>query len=341
MPSDSRAADFVYVSVGEKSVIAIYKLDLATGALTPSGEVNVGGAPGALAVDAKQKFLYAAIRSAKSVMTLAIDPTTGGLSSLGTAPVAENPVYLMVDRSGRYLLTSYYGAAKAAIYPIEKSGAVNSAATSIVETDKNPHSIMVDRSNRFVFVPNTGADKVLQYRFNADRGTLTPNEPAEFATGVGTGPRHFYFHPTSNYVYFVNEKGSSVTATTLDRSAGTLAMIETTSTLPDGYAGKNTCAHIEVHPSGKFLYGSNRGHDSIACYSIDAATGKLTSLGQQPTEATPRAFTIDPSGNFLFAAGQASGKLAAYRINTTTGKLEPLAVYSVGKGPAWVLALRM
>lgn len=346
LTTSARAADpsgkiFVYISVGEDKKIAIYQMDTTSGALTPAGELQLEGAPGSLAIDPKHKFLYAAVRSKGTVQTLAIDRQTGGLSPQGTAPVVDNPVYLMVDRGGKYLLTSYYGAAKAAIYPIDRSGTVNSSASAIATTDKNPHSIMVDPSNRFVFVPNTGADKVLQYKFDASAGTLTPNTPPEVAIGPKTGPRHFYFHPTASRVYFVNETGSSVTACELDATSGTLKTLQTISTLPDKFDGKNTCAHIEITPSGKYLYASNRGHDSIACFSIDATSGQLTSLGQQATEATPRAFTIDPTGNFLYAAGQASGKLAAYRIDQATGQLKPLTTYTVGKGPAWVLAAQM
>jgi 6-phosphogluconolactonase len=232
------------------------------------------------------------------------------------------------------LLTAYYGAGKAAVYPIESPGIVGDKATEIVTTDKNPHSIMADPSGKFVFVPNTGADKILQFQFDNRAGKLTPNNPPFVDTEPGSGPRHFYFHPTRKHVYVVNEKNSSVTAFEL-QPPGTLKAFQTISTLPDGFQGSNTCAHIEITPSGKFLYASNRGHDSIACYAIDSDSGQLTSLGQQPTEKTPRAFSLDPNGKFLLSAGQGSGQLATYRIEDS-GKLRPLSVYTVGKGPAWV-----
>jgi 6-phosphogluconolactonase len=250
-------------------------------------------------------------------------------------PVVDNPVYLATDKQGRYLLTAYYGAAKAAIYPIKSDGTIGSQSTSLVETDKNPHSIQADPSSKYIFVPNTGADKVLQFKFDATTGKLSPNSPAELATGTGTGPRHFWFHPKANFVYFVNEKGSSVTCCRLDAQSGTLAAFQTISTLPSEFSGNNTCAHIECTPDGKYLYASNRGHDSIACYAVDIATGKLTSLGQQPTEKTPRAFAIDPSGRYLLSAGQGSDRVASYRIGPD-GRLQPLGVYPAGKSPAWV-----
>ncbi len=154
------------------------------------------------------------------------------------------------------------------------------------------------------------------------------------------GPRHFCFHPSLDVLYFSNEQGCSVTAYRLDRSRGTLTPFQTISTLPEGYKGENTCSQIRMAPSGRFLYAPNRGHNSIACFSVDAS-GRLTSLGQTPTERVPRVFNIDPQGRFLYAAGLESGRMASYRIDGTTGKLQPLEVYEVGKAPMWVLILSL
>jgi 6-phosphogluconolactonase len=155
----------------------------------------------------------------------------------------------------------------------------------------------------------------------------------------GVGPRHFVFHPHLPIVYFVNEQGSSVTAYQFDRSVGTLRAFQNISTLPVGFAGENTCAQIHIAPSGDFLYASNRGHDSIACFAVDAATGGLNIIDQQSTEEMPRAFNVDPAGRFLYAAGLVSGKLASYRIDDQTGALEPMQTYLVGERPMWVLVL--
>jgi 6-phosphogluconolactonase len=322
---------FVYISASGDNRIQIFEV---ADALEPRGQVDLEGAPGAMTMDPKRRMLYVAVRTKNSVAAFEIGDSAQ-LKSLGMTPVADNPVYLATDKQGRYLLTAYYTAGKAAIYPIKPDGAIAGVATSLVMTDKNPHSIQADPSNRFVFVPNTGADKVLQFKFDAATGKIAPNSPPELATGTDTGPRHFWFHPQGNYVYFVNEKGSSVTCCRLDAQSGTLSAFQTISTLPADFAGNNTCAHIETTPDGKYLYASNRGHDSLACFAVDAATGKLTSLGQQPTEKTPRAFAIDPSGRILLAAGQGSDRLAKYSIGQD-GRLQPLAVYPVGKSPAWV-----
>jgi 6-phosphogluconolactonase len=153
------------------------------------------------------------------------------------------------------------------------------------------------------------------------------------------GPRHYCFHPARDMVYVSDEQGSSVTAYSLDASAGTLTAVQTISSLPADYEGQNAPAQIHMHPTGRFMYLSNRGHDSIAGFAIDEATGQLTQLGQTPTEPSPRAFNLDPSGRYLFAAGQGSGRLAAYRIDERTGELAPLETTTVGENPMWVLIM--
>ena len=335
------AATFVYVSIGGDNALAVFEQNADDGSLSLRHRLTLAGKPGPLAIGPSKRFIYAAIRPQGSVVTLAVDPLSGEPRQIASAAVAADPVYLATDRQERFLFAAYYGAGTAVVYPIATDGAVEGEPTSIVMTDKNPHSIMVDPTNRYVYVPNTGADKVMQFHFDSQEGRLTPNMPGALRTGVMTGPRHFCFHPMLPKVYFVNEKGNSVTVCDWNRDDGTLAAQQTISTLPEEFDGRTNTAHIEVTPSGKFLYASNRGHDSLAMFAVDPTTGELTSLGQQPTEATPRSFTIDPSGQFLHAAGQASGRLASYRIDETTGRLKPLATYELGNGPAWVLAVAL
>jgi 6-phosphogluconolactonase len=187
----------------------------------------------------------------------------------------------------------------------------------------------------------TGPNVIMQLRFDADTGRLTTNTPSRVEQPDLVGPRHYCFHPSLDLAYFSNEQGCSVTAYRLDRATGTLSAVQTVSTLPDGYAARNTCSQIHLTPSGRFLYVGNRGHNSIAGFSVDAATGHLTAIGHVATEAVPSAFALDPSGHFLFAAGTASGRLASYRINGETGELAPLATQAVGQRPAAVLAARL
>jgi 6-phosphogluconolactonase len=243
------------------------------------------------------------------------------------------------DRTGHFLLTAYYGEGKAAVYPIDEAGRVLPAASSLMTTESHPHSILSSPNGRHVLVPNTGADCILQFVFDPNAGTLTPNAVPKVTTEPGSGPRHFYFHPSGKFVYFVNETNSSVTAFSYDDQTGQVEAIQNLSTLPDDFAGKNSCADVEIDPSGKFLYASNRGHDSIACFTIDGKTGRLAVVEREPTEKTPREFNVDPSGKYLYAAGQGSGRLASFRINAEDGSLERFATYDVGKSPSWVLAV--
>jgi 6-phosphogluconolactonase len=203
--------------------------------------------------------------------------------------------------------------------------------------------MQTDPSNKFAFVPHiagNGPNAIFQFRFDENTGHLTPNSPFKVEPTEHLGPRHFCFHPTQNILYFSNEQGSSVTGYRLDTSAGTLSALQTITTLPAGYAERNTCSQIQITPSGKFLYAPNRGHNSIACFGIDGS-GRLTALGPVATEAVPSAFSLDPEGHFLFAAGSASDRLASYRVNSDTGALTPLGMYAVGKRPMWVLITRL
>ena len=204
-----------------------------------------------------------------------------------------------------------------------------------------PH---IARLNDNVLEPprdNPGPNVIMQFRFDAQTGRLTPNTPFRVEPTERLGPRHYCFHPSLDLVYFSNEQGCSVTAYRLDRATGTLSATQTITTLPQGYTARNTCSQIHLTPAGKFLYVGNRGHNSIAGFAVDPATGHLTAAGQVPTEAVPSAFALDPTGRFVFAAGTASGRLASYRIDDGTGALTPLATYAAGQRPAAVLAARL
>ena len=339
IPSAQAERTVVYVSNGGSKDISIFDLDSASGALSARAPVPLDGNPGPLALSPDRKFLYAALRQSKSVQAFQLNPADGALTAAGTAAVNINPAYLIVDRTGRNLLAADYGGDRVAVFPIAADGSVAVAPVSDIATGRNPHSILADPANRFVFAPLCGADKVLQFRFDPATGKLDPNEVADVAFQPVDGPRHMAFHPKKDFAYVVNEKSSSVTALQYDPRKGTLTSLQTLPTLPKDFAGKNSCADIHITPDGKYLYASNRGHDSLAGYAIDESTGKLTSLGNTTTEKTPRSFAIDPTGKFVFAAGQGSHQLASYRIDAATGALQPLKTYATGQGPAWVLVV--
>jgi 6-phosphogluconolactonase len=199
--------------------------------------------------------------------------------------------------------------------------------------------MQTDPTNSYAFVPHiagNGPNQIWQFKFDENTGNITPNSPAIVELEEFLGPRHFCFHPSLDVLYFSNEQGCSVSAYALDSDAGTLSAVQTVSTVPEGFSGRNTCSQIQFSPSGQFLYVPNRGHNSIAGFSVDAS-GQLTPIGQVSTEAVPSAFSLDPQGRFIYAAGSETGNLASYRINGDTGELTPLETYAVGQRPMNVL----
>jgi 6-phosphogluconolactonase len=335
LPADT----FVYVSMGPEQKIQSYRLDAKDGKLTSVETVSVEGVPGALAVDPQKKFLFASLHSNNTLASFRIDPATGKLKAIGTAslPKGGSAAFVSTDRTGRWLFSAAYGAGKVFVHEI-KDGAIQSPAVQTVDTAKAAHSVAVDRDNRFVFVPHVSPNAVFQFRLDAATGKLT--EAGKAPGGVEkAGPRHLAFHPTKNFAYTSNESGSSITAYSLDAKEG-LKPLQTLSTLPADFKTNNSTADVKVHPNGKFVWVSNRGHDSLAGFAIDADTGKVTALGQAPTEKTPRSFDVEPDGRFVLSAGEGSGKLAVYQVDADTGKLTRLHTVDVGKSVGWVMAVK-
>ncbi len=332
----ARAATFVYVSKSAEQQIQIFRLNPDDGSLAPTATVDVEGGPGALAVDAGRKYLFASLRTTSSLASFRIDRATGGLTLLGRVqvPQGENAAYLRPDPTGRWLVTASYAAGKVVVYPLI-DGMIGSPLETIA-TAKTAHFVSFDRSNQWVFVPHVAPNAVYQFRFDAATGRLTPTTPA--AGGApGAGPRHLAWHPTQNLAFTSDESGSSITAYRFDPATG-LTPVQTLSTLPVGFTAKNSTAEVKVHPTGKFVWVSNRGHDSLAGFALDPAGG-LVPLGQTPTEATPRSFDIDASGKYVFGAGEGSGKLAVFTVDPSSGKLTRVHTYAVGKALPWVLAV--
>lgn len=330
-----------YMAIGGEDKLLYFALDPNDGGLTAQAEVKLAGAPGPLAVDPMQRFLYVGLRSTCQLISFQIEPATGRLLPFGEAVALDtDPCYLSTDRTGRFLLAAYYRGGKATVHALNQDGSIGDQAVCTVNTMPYAHCIRTDPSNRFAFLPHVAASNtIFQFYFDAATGQLTPNTPAQVTPVPGTGPRHYVYHPSRDIVYFSNEQGSSVTGYHLS-DRGTLTPFQTLSTLPADFTGSNTCAKIAIDPAGRFLYVSNRGHDSIACFAVDH-TGLLTARGQQPTEPTPRAFGLDLTGNFLYASGQGSGKVTAYRIDQARGSLSPLTTYTIGERPMWVMTLAL
>jgi 6-phosphogluconolactonase len=342
----------LYVCLQDEDKIAAFAINPEGGRLERQTEIAVSGGPSVMAISLDRRVLYLGQRTNPAISSYRIDQNTGALSPHGTVSTEHAPTFLATDRAGRFLLSAFYQGGYAAVHPLGTDGAVGAPAIDRKDTANGAHAIQTDRSNRFAFVPhiarlndnvlepprdNPGPNVIVQFRFDAQTGRLTQNSPSQVAPSERLGPRHLSFHPTLDLVYFSNEQGCSVTSYRLDPATGTLAAAQTITTLPDGYTARNTCSQIHLTPSGRFLYVANRGHNSIAGFSADAA-GRLSPVGHASTEPVPSAFCLDPAGRFVFAAGSASGRLASYRIDEATGALIPLATYEVGRRPQAVLA---
>jgi 6-phosphogluconolactonase len=331
---------FIGTYTGPKSK-GIYRceIDLKTGKL---GEPEVAAEvarPSFLAVHPTQRFLYAVGEMGQfggkkggAVSALSLDPKTGKLALLnqGSSGGAD-PCHLVVDAAGKHVLVANYSGGSVEVLAIGADGKLGETTafeqhkgTSVDKSRQegpHAHSINLDRANRFAFVADLGLDKVVVYRYDADKGTLTPAEPASVAPG--SGPRHFAFHPDGKHAYVINEMANTSTAFAYDPESGVLKTLQTVPTLPESFKGKSWTAEVQVHPSGKFVYGSNRGHNSIAVFTVNPKTGELTPAGHQAENIkTPRNFGIDPNGDFLVVANQDGDSLVVFRINQETGALE-------------------
>jgi 6-phosphogluconolactonase len=323
----------------------IYRFDLdpTTGKLTNRALAATTVNPTFLAIHPTQRFLYAVGeigdfngKKTGAISAFAIDPASGDLKLLNQqSSGGSGPCHLVVDKQGKYVLAANYGGGSVCVLPIHEDGRLGEA-TAVVQhhgssvnkqrqEGPHAHSINLDGANRFAFAADLGLDKLIIYRFDAARGALTAHEPPSVNLAPGAGPRHFAFHPNGQFAYVINEMASTVTTMSYDADKGTLTEVQTVSTLPRGFTGNTTTAEVVVHPSGKFVYGSNRGHDSIAIFAVDMETGKLTPAGHQARGIkVPRNFTIDPSGSLLLVANQDGNSIVVFRIDAGTGSLTPM-----------------
>ncbi|MDQ3801566.1 MAG: lactonase family protein [Acidobacteriota bacterium] len=324
--------------------IYIYKFDAQTGALSPYKTVANVIEPSFLAIDKDRKYLYAVNeileyegRKSGAVSAFAIDRKTGDLRFLNKQPsLGGAPCHVSVSENGKFVLVANYLGGNVSVFPVEAGGSLGAAIDSEQHSGAganrqrqeapHAHSIILDKKNRFAFVNDLGIDKIMIYRFDDETGKLETNpEQAFYQTKAGAGPRHFKFHPDGKLAFVINELDSTISSLAYDRTRGTLKEIQTVSTLPAGSSLRsNSCADIHVSPNGAFLYGSNRGHDSIVSFKIDETTGNLELVEHVSTQGrTPRNFAIDPTGAFLLAANQNSDSVVAFRIDGKTGKLQP------------------
>ncbi len=318
------------------------ELDLASGRLSPAQVAAETTNPSFLAIHPNRKFLYAIGefgdfqgRKTGVVSAFSIDAATGTLALLNQqSSQGPGPCHVNLDRSGQCALVANYSGGSIACLPIGADGRLGEASSVIQDKGKgadprrqegpHAHSVNVDAANRFAFAADLGLDKVFIFRLDPAAAKLTPNNPAWIALPPGSGPRHFAFHPNGRFAYVINEMKSTITAMRYDAQRGALTALATVSTLPEGFTGNNTTAEVQVHPSGKFLYGSNRGDDSIAMFAIDETTGEPHYLGVESTQGkNPRNFAVDPTGSYLLAANQDGNNIVVFNIDSGSGKLHP------------------
>lgn len=321
--------------------IHVFGLDSRTGAVEPMGLAAETKNPSFLAIAPNGKFLYAVSEGGGGeggVSSFALDQKTGRLTLLNQrSSKGAGPCHVSVDPSGRTLLVANYGSGHVAALPIGADGSLGESTSFHQQgpaSNANPrrqagphaHAINPDRAGRFAFACDLGCDRVFIYRLDPAAATLTPNDPPSASVPPGGGPRHFAFHPGGRFAWANNEMTLTVTGFRYDADRGALTPIETVSTLPPGESvtGGYSTAETQAHPNGKFVYVSNRGHDTIACFRVDGATGKLTFIEAAPSIVkVPRNFGIDPTGKWLIAGGNSGGGIVQFAIDPESGRLRP------------------
>jgi 6-phosphogluconolactonase (cycloisomerase 2 family) len=322
---------------GRGQGVHVYRIDEASGDLEPIQVVSGVANPHFLALHPGRGFLYSTNGGDTSaVSAFAVDPASGQLTFLNRQPSpGPGPTHLAVDPGGRCVVVANYAGGSVAVYPLGADGRLGPHSDFRVhegprgpntrrQDQAHPHVAVFDPAGSRVLVCDLGLDRTFVYRLDAASGKLAPNDPPFATAHAGAGPRHLAFHPSGRVVYVINELDSTITVFGYDGATGRLEQEQVVPLLPEGWSGENIAAEVVVHPSGRFVYGSNRGHDSLAIFAVDPADGRLRRLGHQPTGGrTPRHFDLDPTGGFLYAANQDSDNLVVFRVDDRSGGLTP------------------
>jgi 6-phosphogluconolactonase (cycloisomerase 2 family) len=349
--------------------IHLFRVDRASGALTPAGIVEMGTSPSCLALNAAGTRLYSANETDRvgddkqgTVSAFAVDRSDGRLRLLSTVRSGgAGPTYVSVHPAGRHLLVANYFGGSVAVLPIQADGGLGEATDIKVDAGgvgptraahappgsfawsghdrTHAHMIQADPSGRFVLHVDLGLDRILVWSFDAERGTLSPNDPPSVALPPGDGPRHFQFHPNGRWFYSIQEEGSTLALFDYDGASGRLGLRQTVSTLPPGFAGSNFCSEILVSGDGRFVYAGNRLHDSIGIFSV-GSDGALTFVGEEWTRGNyPRSFAFDPAGRFLYCCNQRGDTVAVFRVDRASGALAFTGHYAPVGNPSMITFL--
>ena len=330
------SAPFAYVG-SSNGQISLYKFDPAQFQLTLVKSVAGGSLTSFLAFNAAHSHLYAVNEGDAKVASFSADPETGELTFLNrVASGGDGPAFVSVDHSGKYVLVANYDGNSTRVFPISADGSLGSPSDDKMP-GKNSHMIFTDPANKFAFVMNLGSNTISQYMFDATKGALTANSVPSVKIAAGSGPRHMAFHPSAKFAYLISETSDMLTAYTYDATLGQLTFLQSLSTLPAGANGaSNDCAEVVVAPSGNFVYGSNRGHDSIATFSINGTNGMLSFVDTTPSGGkTPRSFTISADGKAMLVANE-SGNVTSFSVDVASGALTKRKSLDVPQMPQFV-----
>jgi 6-phosphogluconolactonase len=326
--------DFLYVSIRDDNCIVRFTLE--KGMPKDRRVFPLDGGPAPLAINPSKTRLFAGLRKSFELACLRISGE-GDLSPAGKISLPGDTCFVETDKTGRYIFSAYYNAGHIAVHRWEEDDSLHEVQRIV--TERNAHSIRLDRDNRYAYAPHTGPNKIYLYRFDPVAGTLTPRDPPWLSPEGCPQPRHSCFHPSLDYLYVLHEAGSMLSVYDFDRHSGDITCKQNVSTLPPGGCKDNTCAELRISRNGRFLYASNRGHDSIACFKVDRASGCVETAGFTPTAAVPRSFDLSPDGSFLYVAGQASGELVVYGCDENSGALSETHREFLGNRPLWVMAV--
>ena len=327
---------------GKGKGIYLFTYSAADGSLTSLGLAAGTTDPAYLALAPNQQYLYSVNESREldgqpggGVSAFRIDPASGALTFLNRQPShGALPCFLAVDATGSMVIVVNHDGPSTVAYPIAPDGSLGAASCIIPHVgashqpghpgDPHPHSVNVDSTNRFAIVCDKGLDQIITYRVDLAARTLVPNDPPSVAVNGGTAPRHLAFHPSERFAFVTNEVGSTLTSFAFERESGVLREIDTVSMVPRDFAGRNHTADIRVHPNGKFVYATNRGHDSIASFAVDETNGRLTPLGHTSTQGGwSRHIRFDPSGHILLVANQNANTIVPFMVDPENGSLRP------------------
>lgn len=322
--------------------IYVFRMDGSTGALTQVQVVDVEN-PSWVTLDAQGHHLYAVNEvgawkgqnNSGAVSAFSIDPVTGQLTLLNDQPtMGADSTHVSIDPSGQWLVTSNYTGGNFTLLPIQSNGQVGPLSDLFAPTGMGPnaarqegphaHQTRFDTAGAFAFGADLGLDRLWSWRIDANAGKFVANSVPYVQVASGSGSRHFDFHPSGKFLYVIAELANSITVFTYDAAHGTAIWLQTVTTLPADFTGSSATAEIAIHPNGRWVYGSNRGHDSIVAFAIDQTTGKLSSPSWVPTQGTvPRGFAIDPSGTLLLVGNSDADTVVPFSINQSSGALTP------------------